>query len=94
VAGPRTTSLLAVGGYAVVFGFLFASWFPAAVHKIPVAGWDDAALIVWVLAWVAHGLATDPRYLLRPRQVRGSKFDAPGNRPLRATMVVTARPAA
>ncbi len=52
-------------------------WLPRAATAIPAASnLYDAQLIVWILAWVAHALGTDP----------GRLFDAPIDYPARAQL--------
>ncbi len=73
----RTDWLRSLGSYLVVFGVLAAPWLRVASHAIPRAHntpfvyADDARLIIWVLGWVAHALATSP----------GTIVDAPINYP-------------
>ncbi len=54
--------------YVVLFGALAVPWLRSATDSVPAGDPlsfpDDARLLVWVLGWVAHALATDPRHLL------------------------------
>jgi hypothetical protein len=70
----------ALGAYCVVFLLLTGAWLPQASSTISAAiHGNDAEWTVWVLAWVAHALVTDPAHLFdaninfpAPRQLAGS----------------------
>lgn len=53
-------------GYIVLFAVLMLPWERVATHAAP-AGYIGASadqwLVVWILAWVAHAIATDPLHV-------------------------------
>ncbi len=53
--------------YAIVFCVLALPWLRVATHAAP-SGYlpnpVDQRLVVWILAWVAHALVTDPLHIL------------------------------
>jgi hypothetical protein len=55
-------------GYLVLLGALALPWLRTAADSVPAGDPlsfpDDARLLVWILGWVAHALAVDPRHLL------------------------------
>jgi hypothetical protein len=80
---------LVLASYFVVFILLSLRWIAAMAHAIPASRdivfvyGDDARLHVWILAWVAHALATDPAHILdaninypAPAQLTGSEHFA------------------
>jgi len=75
--------------YFVLFTLLSLRWIAAMARAIPASRditfvyGDDARLHVWILAWVAHALATDPVHILdaninypAPAQLTGSEHFA------------------
>src|SRR5262249_30435829 len=87
--GSHREALRALLGYLAVFTLLSPRWIrtmaiaiPAA-RDIPFTYGDDARLHIWILAWVAHAIATAPARLLdaninypAPRQLTGSEHFA------------------
>ena len=78
-----------LGSYFVLFALLSLRWIAAMARAIPASRdiifvyGDDARLHVWILAWVAHALATDPAHILdaninypAPAQLTGSEHFA------------------
>ena len=79
-SSPRRSALAALAAYVAVFAVLAWPWIRVATHANPGATEPaDARLIAWILAWVAHALATGPAHLVNapinhplPGQLTGS----------------------
>ena len=73
----RLSLAVVAASYFALFAFLALPWLGKAATTVPLTSDPyDAQLIVWLLAWVAHALATQPLHL----------FDAPINYPAPAQL--------
>jgi hypothetical protein len=80
-AGSHRGLLLSGAAYSVLFVLLAWPWLRLATHAAPVGHLmapADERLVPWILAWVAHALATDPAHLMdaninhpAPKQLAG-----------------------
>ena len=65
--GGRRGAALSFAAYAVVLGVCAWPWLQVAAHSAPLGALVNAAdewLVPWILGWVGHALATDPRHFL------------------------------
>ncbi len=64
--GTAAALCVSFAAYAIVHAVFATPWLCNATRAIPGTWWSsptDERLVAWILAWVAHALATDPWHL-------------------------------